>query len=143
MALSLPHDHGDGLGAALERMPPQEDIDEAALTFRQLGDGTRLKILWLLCHSRECVSNIAAAVGMSPAAVSHHIQLLRRSGLIVGTRAGREIRYRLAGDRKAQLLHEAIDAMFDVVCPAPRRSPRLSDDLATDQLRMSPAKDLT
>ena len=87
------------------------------MDFQQLGDPTRLKILWILCHCRECVSDIAAAVGMSDAAVSHHLQLLRRGGLIVGSRVGREIHYTLAEGRRAQLLHRMIDALFEIACP--------------------------
>ena len=119
----LPHDHGQDIQTVLERMPGPEEFEDAALTFRQLGDDTRLRILWLLCHSRECVSNIAAAVGMSSAAVSHHLQLLRRSGLIVAQRVGKEIHYTLARTRKASLLHQSIDALFEITCPTGERGP--------------------
>ena len=39
-----------------------EKFSKAASVFSQLGDGTRLKILWLLCHTKECVTDIAAAL---------------------------------------------------------------------------------
>ena len=39
-------------------MPEVDDFAIVARIFNQLGDGTRLRILWLLCHSTECVSNI-------------------------------------------------------------------------------------
>ncbi|MBR1671654.1 MAG: winged helix-turn-helix transcriptional regulator [Fretibacterium sp.] len=114
---ALPHDHDQNIQIVLERMPAPGKFTEAADFFQQLGDGTRLKILWLLCHSRECVSNIAAAVGMSKAAVSHHLQLLRRSGLVTGERVGQEIHYALAETREAALLHRTIDALFELTCP--------------------------
>lgn len=112
----LPHDHGD-INNVLDSMPDDSYFEDAAMTFSSLSDGTRLRILWLLCHSTECVSNISAAVGMSNAAVSHHLQLLKRGGLIVGRRVGKEIHYTLADTAEAQLLHRTIDSLLDITCP--------------------------
>lgn len=117
--VELPHDHGQNIDTVLEKMPDSEQFQKAAETFQQLGDGTRLKILWLLCHSEECVCNIAAAVGMSNPAVSHHLRILRHSGLITSRRGGKEVYYTLAKTQEAQLLHQAIDALFQISCPAP------------------------
>lgn len=113
----LPHDHDKNIQNVLNSMPENEKFSQAASLFQQLGDGTRLKILWFLCHSRECVSNIAAAVGMSKAVVSHHLQLLRRSNLVTSERIGQEIHYSLNDTREAKLIHEAIDSIFDITCP--------------------------
>lgn len=113
----LPHEHDKNINAVLDRMPDTEKFSQAASIFAQLGDGTRLRILWLLCHSKECVSNIAAALGFSKAVVSHHLQLLRRTGLVVSERIGQEIHYSLADTLEAKLLHETIDAMFAITCP--------------------------
>ncbi len=113
----LPHEHDKNIQAVLEKMPESNKFSEAASIFQQLGDGTRLKILWVLCHSKECVSDIAAAVGMSKAAVSHHLQLLRRGGLVDTERVGQEIHYSLAKSREAMLLHRTIDSLFEITCP--------------------------
>ena len=99
-------------------MPETGKFSEAAEIFSQLGDTTRLKILWLLCHTRECVSDIAAAVGVSKAVVSHHLQLLRRSGLVTAEREGQEIHYSLNVTDEAKLLHKTIEAMFKITCPS-------------------------
>ena len=85
--------------------------------FRQLGDPSRLRILWLLCHSEECVCNIAAAVGMSDPAVSHHLRILKKSGIIESRRDGKEVYYTLADTTQAKLLHRTIDALFEITCP--------------------------
>ena len=113
----LPHEHGQDIDDVLSAMPGTESFAQAASLFSQLGDGTRLRILWLLCHSRECVSNIAAALGVSKAVVSHHLQLLRKSNLVVSERIGQEIHYSLNDTREANLLHETIDALFEISCP--------------------------
>lgn len=115
--VTLPHDHGQDLNTILEQMPDIEEFIQCAAIFQQLGDGSRLRILWLLCHCEECGVNIAAAVGMSPAAVSHHIKTLKLSGLIVSRRAGKEVYYRLAENEKARLIHKMIDSIFQLTCP--------------------------
>jgi ArsR family transcriptional regulator len=75
--------------------------------FKALGDPTRLKILDLLrsrgkscCDliTRDerglCACDIERAVGLSQAAVSHHMDLLRRAGLVDAEKRGRWIFYR-------------------------------------------------
>lgn len=117
--MGLPHNHDKNINTVLERMPENVKFSQAAEVFSNLGDGTRLKILWILCHSRECVSDIAAAIGASKAVVSHHLQLLRRSGLVTAEREGQEIHYSLNDTQEAKLLHKTIEAMFNITCPAP------------------------
>jgi len=73
---------------------------------KALGDPTRLKILELLkakgktcCDliARDekglCACDVERAVGLSQAAVSHHMGLLRRAGLVVAEKRGRWIFY--------------------------------------------------
>ena len=81
--------------------------EDLVLVFKALGDPTRLKILELLkargktcCElvAREekglCACDVERAVGLSQAAVSHHMDLLRRSGLVEAEKRGRWIFYR-------------------------------------------------
>ena len=98
-------------------MPDTEKFTQAASIFAQLGDGTRLRILWLLCRKRECGSTIAAALNLSKALVSHHLQLLKKKNIVKSERAGQEIYYSLANTREAKLLRETIDAMFKIIIP--------------------------
>lgn len=113
----LPHDHGEDIGRVLELMPAQDNFLQAAAVFQQLSDGSRLRILWLLCHSEECGINIAAAVDMSSAAVSHHLKSLKLHGLVSSRRSGKEVYYTLANTETARLVHRMIDAFFSVGCP--------------------------
>ena len=79
---------------------------DLVLAFKALGDPTRMKILDLLkAKGRSCCDLIArdekglcacdveAAVGLSKAAVSHHMALLRRAGLVNAEKRGRWIYY--------------------------------------------------
>ena len=83
---------------------------------KALGDATRLKILELLkargrtcCDlvAREerglCACDIERAVGLSQAAVSHHMGLLRRAGLVDAEKRGRWIFYTRNEDAIAAL----------------------------------------
>lgn len=114
----LPHNHDQNINCILNKMPDIEYFSEAASVFSQLCDGSRLRILWLLCHCEECGINIAAAVSMSNAAVSHHLKTLKLHGLITSRRAGKEVYYTLADTHKARLIHGMIDDFFQMSCPS-------------------------
>lgn len=112
----LPHNHGD-IHNVLEAMPSKDTCADMASAFKQLCDGTRLQIFWLLCHSEECVLNISAAVGMSAPAVSHHLRCLKDAGLITGSRHGKEVHYHIASTTQAALLHHFVDSYLHINCP--------------------------
>ena len=115
---SLPHDHGKPMEQELQNMPSVENFQTLSDIFKQLGDGSRLRIFWLLCHCEECVVNLSAMVGMSSPAVSHHLKLLRAAGLIVNRRAGKEVYYTAANTQQAQLLHHMIEDLVVIACPS-------------------------
>ena len=113
----LPHDHGQQIEHQLDAMPKEEDFQIVSDLFKLLCDRSRVRIFWLLCHCEECVLNIAALVNMSSPAVSHHLKLLKSSGLIVSRREGKEVYYRAADTEQAQLLHHMIEKMVEIACP--------------------------
>lgn len=115
--IKLPHDHGQSEEKIIKRLPAVEECRQVAEIFKLISDGTRLRILLLLCHCEECVSNIAAFMDMSDPAVSHHLKLLRHCGLIVSRRDGKEVYYRLAETEQAGLVHKACEDMFKISCP--------------------------
>ncbi len=112
----IPHHHSN-LEALLETMPQEETFMGAADVFAQLCDSTRLRILWLLCHCEECVADISASVGMSAPAVSHHLRILRQTGLITNRRNGKEVLYTLAKTPEAKVIHQMIDGVLEMKCP--------------------------
>lgn len=117
--IRLPHQHGEGKETALiqAQLSRVEHFQTVAEVFRQLGDTTRIRIFWLLCHCEECVVNISAMMEMSSPAVSHHLRPLRNSGLIVSRRDGKEVYYRAANTPQSQLLHQMIEQVMEVTCP--------------------------
>jgi len=81
--------------------------ESTVIAFKALADPTRLKILHLLKAKGQscceliarsepglCACDIEAAVGLSQAAVSHHMGLLRRAGLVDAEKRGRWVYYR-------------------------------------------------
>ncbi len=114
---AIPHSHESGLDAVLKKMPVEGSFASAAEVFSQLSDPSRLRILWVICHCEECVTNIAAAVGMSHPAVSHHLRILKDNGTVKSRRIGKEVHYSLANTEEARLLHKMIDDIFLMNCP--------------------------
>ncbi len=113
----LPHDHGHDLQHISAELEKTEEFQRISDLFRQLSDGTRIRIFWILCHCEECVMNISALMDMSSPAVSHHLKLLKDAGLIVSRREGKEVYYTIADTKKAQELHIMIEKMMEITCP--------------------------
>ena len=64
---------------------PARDID---LALRALADGNRRAILRAIRSAPQPVGAIAEGVGLSQQTTSHHLGVLRKAGLAVGTREG-------------------------------------------------------
>ena len=110
----LTHMHSEFTTKILENEPPSGTVAMSAAVFAQLADPTRLKILWLLCHTGECVQNIAAVMEMTSPAVSHHLSKLKTAGLLQVRKAGKETYYSLEDSEKAHLVHDIIDKVFNI-----------------------------
>ena len=114
--IHLPHNHNTNTEKMLKTKPSDDTFSIVSDTFGLISDPTRLKILWLLSHTEECVMNIAAAVKMSYPAVSHHLRILKSSGLIKGRKARKEAYYTLSDTEEATLVHKIVDSVFDINC---------------------------
>lgn len=114
---NLPHDHGQKIEELLHAMPEAAEFQTLAEIFRQLSDGSRLRLFWILCHCEECVTNLSAMMGMSSPAISHHLRQLKIAGLIVSRRDGKEVYYKAAGTPTPQALHDALEALMSITCP--------------------------
>lgn len=113
----LPHEHGSCKNSIIECMPDTETVKTVADALKQLGDPSRLRIFWLLCHCEECVINIASITDMSSPAVSHHLRLLKSAGLIISHRNGKEMYYHAADTEIVNKLHHTIEDIARISCP--------------------------
>jgi ArsR family transcriptional regulator len=66
----------------------------------------RLKVLHLLGQAPKPVATLAEQTGQSIAAVSAHLQALKRACLVAGDRAGKQVIYRLADEAVARFMEE-------------------------------------
>ena len=119
MAFALPHSHGSNhaVDALRAELSHTTQFQQTAELFKLLGDSTRIRIFWLLCHREECVINLAAMLDMSSPAVSHHLRALLDCALLESRRVGKEVYYRAADTETAALLHRAIEQVVDLTCP--------------------------
>ncbi|SFR11243.1 ArsR/SmtB family transcription factor [Desulfoscipio geothermicus] len=69
---------------------------KAVLDFLKiLADETRLKIIMMLSRRDMCVCEIMDELGMSQPAVSHHLRILKKSGIVRDDKDGRWVFYSL------------------------------------------------
>ena len=113
----LPHDHGQVMESQFADMPGAEAFRTMADVFKLLGDSSRLRIFWILCHCEECVINLSVMVQMSSPAVSHHLKLLRAYGLVISRREGKEVYYKASETEQAIQLHAMIEKQMEITCP--------------------------
>lgn len=104
-------------GMHLTDMPRGEEFATIAEVFKLLGDASRIRLFWLLCHGEGCVLNLAAMMEMSSPAVSHHLKLLKEKGLVTCHREGKEMIYRAADTPLTQALHVIIEQVVSITCP--------------------------
>jgi DNA-binding transcriptional ArsR family regulator len=72
---------------------------EAADVYRALADPNRRRILELLREQDRSVLALGSHLPITTGAVSQHLQLLRRSGLVSRTKPGKQRIYRLEARR--------------------------------------------
>jgi ArsR family transcriptional regulator len=79
-------------------------VDAQAEWLRALSHPVRLRMLQGLLKCECNVGKVWQALGISQPLASQHLNRMRRAGLIVGTRRGQEICYRVADPRIAKIL---------------------------------------
>jgi len=70
-------------------------LPELAEFYKLLGNATRLKILLALSVDELCVCDVAHVLGLSIAATSHQLKLLRDQGWLKKRDDGKMVYYRL------------------------------------------------
>lgn len=115
----IPHVHSDShnidkLSRHVSNIDAFQTVSEV---FKQLGDTSRIRIFWLLCHCKECVTDIAALLNMSTPAVSHHLRVLKNCKLINSERVGKEVFYSSSDSELSQLMHIMIEKVMEINCP--------------------------
>ena len=90
------HLHEDVVRRVEAEMPEEGALFDLAELFKVFGDSTRIRILYLLFESEMCVCDIAQLLGMTQSAISHQLQVLKKSKLVKYRRQGKTVFYSLA-----------------------------------------------
>jgi DNA-binding transcriptional ArsR family regulator len=94
-------------------LKPFSALDEltaahVAELFRAFSDTSRVRILFALAAQEMNVNTLAALVGISDSAVSHHLRGLRQMDLVVARREGKEVFYRIEDEHIISLFEEGV-----------------------------------
>ncbi len=82
--------------------------------FKILANDTRLRLLHTLaCVEEMCVCDLAAAVSMTPQAISNQLQRLANRGIVATRRSGNMIYYRVIDQCIIGLLEKAMCLLDD------------------------------
>ena len=90
----------------------EADALEIAVRLKALADPVRVRLMSMVLANADqgvCTCDLAPAVGVSEATVSHHLKQLRDAGLVEGTRKGTNTFYRPRA--------EALGALCRVIDP--------------------------
>jgi ArsR family transcriptional regulator len=82
-----------------------EQAGDLATAFKALGDPVRLRLLSLITSAQgeSCVCDLTAAFELSGPTISHHLEVLRESGLATSERRGTWVYYRPRPETLGQL----------------------------------------
>lgn len=91
---------------------------------KALGDESRLRALLAVKDGELCLCQLIEVLGLSPATVSKHMNLLEHSGLVERTRRGKWRFYRLAGGSSDRAVKRALAWVLSEL----EDDPKLLDD---------------
>lgn len=114
-------------------MPSSSDF------FKALGDETRFKILRLLLSHDLCVGALAKRLRISEGAISQHLQVLRKAGLVQGEKRGYWTHYAVQTDMLVKIADDlkkmaAIGPAIQEVCL--RTTPELEQHRGKEVIQM-------
>ncbi len=101
--------HEDVVAQVKRNLPAEECLLSLAELFKVFGDGTRVRILYVLLEAEVCVCDLAMLLGMTQSAVSHQLRILKQASLIKARRDGKTVFYSLADDHVATLLRQGME----------------------------------
>lgn len=101
--------HEDVVAQVQKGLPGDALLVRLADLFKTFGDGTRIRILYVLFEAEVCVCDLAKLLGMTQSAVSHQLRILKQARLIKSRREGKTVFYSLADDHVATLLRQGME----------------------------------
>jgi DNA-binding transcriptional ArsR family regulator len=84
-------------------------IEKVATLLQTIGQESRLQILLAIGGEEPCVCHLEATFGWRQAFLSQHLMALRKAGIVVTSRQGRNIHYRLSDPRLLTIIQHAAE----------------------------------
>src|SRR5262245_33946934 len=112
-----------------DRAAKEALFDVFAGVAKALASGRRAEIVDLLAQGPRSVEEIASEIGQSVANTSHHLQALARGGVVLSTKDGTRVIYRLAGPAVLTLWRSLRDAAAEHVADVDRLARTYLGDL--------------
>ena len=82
-----------------------QSIQEVSHLLKEISVPAKIKILLVVGRDEVCVCHLEATLGMRQAYLSQHLMALRKSGILITTRDGRFINYRLADPKILEIIN--------------------------------------
>lgn len=100
-----PAPHANNVPPSLEELAAlRQHAGQATRMLKALANPHRLMILCNLIEAPRSVSDLNARVPLSQSALSQHLALLRRDGIVAGRREGQAIHYRIADPAAVEIV---------------------------------------
>jgi len=96
----------------------QNQSKKAASLLRMMSNERRLLILCQLGQCERSVSELVAMIGLSQSALSQHLGVLRKQGLVATRRQAQSIYYSI----KDPAVTEILKTLYQLYCPQKQRS---------------------
>jgi DNA-binding transcriptional ArsR family regulator len=96
-------------------------LEPLSTMFQAMGSTPRLQILLAIGEADPCVCHLETAFHWRQAYLSQLLSALRKAGILVSSRQGRNIHYRLADPRLLSLIRQAAE-LQGVSLPEPAPS---------------------
>ena len=86
-----------------------ETLEDNAAVLKSLADPTRLKIIYLLKNGELCVCQILEAIDKTQSTISHHLNIMKKEGVLSARKEGKWIYYKLANENIIDSLEEIFE----------------------------------
>ena len=80
----------------IKNLPLDETLERNAILLKSLADETRLKIVYLLKNGELCACEILESIDKAQSTVSHHLNIMKKEGVLSSRKQGTWIYYKLA-----------------------------------------------
>jgi len=97
-------------------------VQQVAALLQAIGQEARLQILLAIGEQDPCVCHLEATFGWRQAYLSQHLMALRKAGLVLASRQGRNIHYRLSNPGLLSIIRQAAEIQglpLPVLSPSP------------------------